>query len=439
MENKKQIFINDIYYHILESKARVIINYGGRDSGKSYFTGEQYIPIAMINEPQFRGVCIRKTYNSLKDSVFTEVVDGIENIDMEHYFQYKISPMEIECSSGSKLLFRGLDDPKKLKSLKGINFILVEEAEDLTEEEFTDLLILLRGRGYQRIILNFNPIDEGHFTNQRFVLAKKDKIIERFADGDPKVWMIKVEDEINNKKVSYDVLTVCSTYEDNAFIPDVRKLVIEKLKDTNPFLYEVYRKGKFATKGGKILNNIEMIDFEEKRWFFMNFDSKGFAQDFGFSHANVTLSVAKQDDCLYVFDEIYQVQKDVNEIIDIHNEKHISKKIPMVCDSAEPDRIKTFKKAGFNARPVKKYAGSVKDQIMALQGYRKIYINSTCVNTWKEAKSWMYKTDRNGNYTDDPVDVFDDCMACLRYSKDLFSNKVLLVGAGGTEKRSSWR
>jgi len=414
------IYVNDVYYHILNSKARVIINYGGRDSGKSFFTGGQYIPISMINDPYFRGVGLRKTYASIKDSVFMEIEDGIDMLDHNHVFKFTKQPLEIEHKNKNKMIFRGLDDPKKIKSLKGLNFIWVEEAEDLTETQFDDLLILLRGDGYQRMMLTFNPVDEDHFSNDRFVSIKKDRILETFDDGEPKVWELDINEKIDGEIVQYTVLVICSTFEDNDFIEPVRKLVIEKLKYTNPFLYEVYRKGKFASRGGRILTNTEQLDFEAEGLEFNNFDNKGYAQDFGFNHANAILSVAEKDNCLYIFDEIYVYEKDTNEIIDLCKRDNIQNRLRMVCDCAEPDRIKMFKKAGYNATGVKKYAGSVNAQIDRLKQFDRIYINTKCINTWKESKCYIWKQNKEGKYIDEPIDIFDDAMAALRYSTDLF-------------------
>lgn len=420
--SNKNVYVNDIYYHILNSKARVIINYGGRDSGKSFFVGGQYIPLAMIREKSFRGVGIRKTMNSIKDSVYTEITDGIEDMGQwDNFKTIKHPSLEIMCKNKNKMIFRGLDDPRNIKSLKGINFVWVEEAEDLTETQFDDLLIILRGKGYQRMMLTFNPVDEDHFTNYRFVECKKDRILETFSDGDPKVWEIDSTEMIDGELVEYTTLVICSTYDDNEFIEPIRKLVIEKLKDTNPFLYEVYKKGKFASRGGRILTNTEQVDFSSRDWEFINFDKKGYAQDFGFNHANAILSVAEKDNCLFIFDEIYVHERDTSEIIELAERDNLIKTLPMICDCAEPDRIKTWKKARFNARGVKKYAGSVKAQIDKLKVYDKIYINTKCVNTWKESKAYLWKQNKHGKYTDEPVDIFDDAMAALRYSTDLFN------------------
>jgi len=256
--------INPIYHHVLKTEARVIINYGGRDSGKSFFTGGQYIPLCMATEKYFRGIAIRKTYTSSKDSTFTEIKDGIEQMKLQEQFSVIKSPLEITHKNGNKIIFRGMDKPTNLKSLKGINMWWFEEAEDLTERQFDDLLILLRGDGYQRAVLTFNPVDEDHFTNERFVLCKKDRVLETFDDGDPKVWEIDISEVIDSELVKYTVLVIRSTFDDNEFIPAVRKLIIEKLKETDPFLYNVYRKGLFAVRAGKILTNYEEVDFDSK-------------------------------------------------------------------------------------------------------------------------------------------------------------------------------
>lgn len=393
------------------------------DSGKSFFTGGQYIPLAMLSEPYFRGVGMRKTLTSIKDSVYAEIVDGINQLGAGTQFNAIKSPLEISSKTNkNKMMFRGLDDPTKIKSLKGINFIWVEEAEDLTEKEYFDLLILLRGDGYQRLMLTFNPVDEEHFTNDMFVNTNKDRILETFDDGTPKVWEKDFHQEIDGETVEYTALVVCSTYKDNAFISPIRKAVIEGLKIIDFFLYQVYAKGKYAKKGGRILSNYEIVDLKAQEIYFENFDNKGYAQDFGFNHANSILSLTEKDGCLYVHNEIYVFEKDTDEIIQLAEQCGISKVLQMSCDSAEPDRIKTWQKRGYNAFGVKKYQGSVKAQIDYLKMFKKIYIDVSCVNTIKEVKQWSWKQNKNGNYTDEPVIIFDDAMACLRYSKDLFNN-----------------
>lgn len=412
---------NPVYSYCFTTKARILVLYGGRDSGKSYFVGAQYLPYFLLTDPNTRACVLRQTYASCKDSVYQEIVDGIEALGLSHRFTCTVSPLEIACDNGAKVIFRGLDNPAKIKSLKGINLFWFEEAETLNKRECFDLLILLRGNGYQRMILTYNPIDEEHFTNAMFVDIRPDRVLQTFDDGDKKVWIKTIRHNINNINVEFEALVICSTYDDNHFIDPIRKAVIEELKDADPFLYEVYRKGKYAARGGRILTNIEEVDFKARGWEFNNFDHKGYGQDWGYNHASATLWVAEKDSCLYIFDEIYEYEKDTDEYEEIMRQRGVDKRITIASESAEPDRVKMIAKKGYRIYGVEKPPGSVRAQIDRLKRYDKIYIDMGCKNTLKEAKAWMYKMDKNGKYTDEPVTVFDDAMAALRYSLDLFS------------------
>lgn len=417
---------NEIYKHILETDARIVVCYGGRDSGKSYFVGGQYVPHMLCGEEKFRGMAVRKVHATHRDSCYMEVLDGLETIYEEGAEkkdeQYKAiySPMEIRHSNGNKIIFRGLDEPRKLKSLKGLNFIWVEEAEDLTQEEFSELAMLLRGEGKQQIVLTFNPVDEGHFANGTFVESVADEVKETFPNGEKKVWVKYLSAEVDGHEHRTKALCLRTTYEDNAYITIHRKAMIEQLAKTDPFLYDVYRLGKFGTRGGRILTNIEERDFAMDGLRFSEFEKRGYAQDFGFNHANCILALAERDNHLYVFEELYGSKKDTAEWIDEAEKRKLEKRLQMVCDSAEPDRIKTWVRAGYRATGAKKGAGSVGAQIDRLKRFEKIYINCECVNTLREAREWKWQQDRNGRYIDVPMNTNDDAMAAMRYGCELF-------------------
>jgi len=481
--------VNRVYRHVLATDARIIICYGGRDSGKSYFVGGQYIPALLCGGEYFRGAAIRKVGATHRDSCLQEALDGIDmlaeqaeermakradiaakkmikrlrnkhaneqaklpeetrtelkidekKITQEYYEKFAeeepnaaagarhtVSPMQINHANGNKLIFKGLDEPRKLKSLKGLNFVWVEEAEDLKRREFFDLLLLLRAGDWQQIVLTFNPVDEGHFTNGMFAEPPADEVLETFDNGEKKVWVKYLNAEINGEAHRTKALILRTTYEDNAYITSERKAAIEQLKTSDPYLYHVYRYGKFGTRGGRILINIEEMDFAKKGMKFTDYDNRGYAQDFGFNHANCILSIAEKDDCLYVFDELYGQGKDTAEWIAEANARGLDRRLLMVCDSAEPDRIKTWQREGYRAVGVKKHAGSVAAQIDRLKRYGKIYINSACANTLREAREWKWKQ-KDGRFMDVPEDINDDCMAALRYGGDLFGERA--NGAG---------
>lgn len=198
----------------------------------------------------------------------------------------------------------------------------------------------------------------------------------------------------------------------NRFIDDAyhRRMMLRKERD--PDGYKIYGLGEWGELGGTILSNYTVHDFDTS---FAMFDSMTFGQDFGFNHANAILTVGFKDGEIFICNEIYVHEKDTGEIIALADGK-LDKRIPMYCDSAEPDRIKTWRNAGYKAKAVVKEPGSVNAQIDWLKKH-KIHIHPSCINTIKEMQQWKWKHDPKTNtYTDEPVNFFDDAMAALRYS-----------------------
>ena len=161
-------------------------------------------------------------------------------------------------------------------------------------------------------------------------------------------------------------------------------------KEVDPEGYRVYGLGEWGEVAGLILKNYVIEEFDRTP---EHFDYIVNAQDFGFNHANCIGEVGFKDGDLYLFQELYVYEMDTEEIIK-RAAGRFNKKLRMWCDSAEPDRIKMWKKAG-----------------------HRIHIYPSCVNTIKEIQQWKWKKDeRTNTYLDEPVPFFDDAMAMLRYS-----------------------
>jgi phage terminase large subunit len=202
---------------------------------------------------------------------------------------------------------------------------------------------------------------------------------------------------------------------DNRFIDEAYHRRMMLRKELDPDGYRVYGLGEWGELGGLILTNYVVEEFDTS---FERFDRKVYGQDFGFNHANAILDVGFKDGEIFICDEIYVHEKDTSEIIQIAEKNGLDKRIVMYCDSAEPDRIKTWRNAGYNARAVKKESGSVRAQIDFLKRH-KIHIHPRCVNTLKEIQQWKWKyDDKLGVYLDEPVEFMDDAMAALRYAVD---------------------
>lgn len=411
---KVKVGFNPHFKEFNNIKKRYRVAKGSAGSGKSVNIAQDFI--FKLSDPKYKGanlLVVRKIGESNKDSTFAELTGAINRMfkgSVDRYWSIKTSPFTITSKvTGNSIIFRGMKDDSQREKVKSITFpdgkltwIWVEEASELQESDIDILDDRLRGlldnpNLYYQITFSFNPISATHWLKKKYFDYKDD-----------------------------DIFTHHSTYRDNRFIDEAYHRRMERRKIQDPEGYKVYGLGEWGELGGLILNNVEMIDFDDLELIFDNFDNKGYGVDWGFNHATAVLPVAEKDNCLYVFNELYEYEKDTDEIIEIAQQKGFQKKLRFICDSAEPARVKTLKKAGFNASGVKKYPGSVNEQIDKLKKYDKIYINTNCLNTFKESQQWKWKKDRDGNYIDTPVDFFDDAMAALRYATDLFDtgNKI---------------
>jgi phage terminase large subunit len=300
--------------------------------------------------------------------------------------------------TGSSIIFRGMNDIRQREKVKSITFpsgkltwIWLEEATEFEEGDIDILDDRLRGRLdnpalYYQITMTFNPVSAAHWIKRRYFDAE-----------------------------SPDILTHHSTYRDNRYIDEAYHRRMELRREQDPEGYKVYGLGDCGETGGLILPRYRVEEFDTSR---ARFDSYVYAQDFGFNHANALLTVGMKDGEAYVCDEIYVYGMDIGEIIAIADGKGLDKRVRMWCDSAEPDRIKMWRKAGYYAMPVNKDKNSVYAQIDYLKS-RKIHIHPRCINTIKEIQSWKWKKDpTTGQYTDEPVEIFDDA-ACPRCSQSL--------------------
>lgn len=390
---------NPGFKEVNRSKRRYIILKGSAGSGKSVDTAQHYI-LRLMNDPGRNLVTMRKSDITNRDSTFAELTGAIYRMlgdKAEHYWQINLSPLMLTCrSNGNKIIFRGMNDDKQREKLKSITFqkgkltdVWLEEATEFTQADLEIIDDRLRGElppgQFYQIRMTFNPVNKNHWIKKVF-----------FDLPDP------------------NVLTHHSTYLGNRFIDDAYRARMERRKLVDPEGYLIYGLGEWGEIGGLILHNWEIKEISQN---INDYDDIAIGQDFGFNHANAILLLGIKDDNIYVLDEIYLHEKDTSEVIQEAIKHDIPQKKQMWCDSAEPDRIKEWTKAGYRAKGVDKggSSGSVKAQIDWLK-QRQIYVHPHCVNTIKELQQWKWKKDdRSGEYIDEPVPVMDDAMAALRY------------------------
>lgn len=392
---------NPIFRDANRTKKRYRAMKGSAGSGKSVNVAQDYI--LKLGDMKYKGanlLVIRKSEATHKYSTYAELTGAINRIYGEYaedYWIMKLSPLEITSKvTGNSIIFRGVNDAKQREKLKSINFshgkltwIWCEEATELMESDVDILDDRLRGKLdnsnlYYQMTFTFNPVSATHWIKRKYF-----------------------------DFVSEDIFNHHSTYLTNRFIDEAYHKRMMMRKEQDPEGYKVYGLGDWGETGGIILHNYSIHEFPTE---FEYFDEMRLSQDFGFNHADAILKIGFKDGELYICSEIYVHELDTSEIISIANKNNLEKYLTMYCDSAEPDRIKMWKKAGYKATGVVKKPGSVGAQIDYLKQL-KIHIHPSCVNTISEIQQWKWKKDeKTGLYLDEPVEFMDDAMAALRYS-----------------------
>lgn len=369
---------------------------GSAGSGKSVDTAQQYI-IRLMADKGRNLLVMRKSEVTNRDSTFYELMAAIDRLGVSQYWKATLSPLKLSCINGNSIIFRGCNDQKQREKLKSITFakgkltdVWLEEATEFTQDDFEIIDDRLRGKlpegQFYQIKLTFNPVSKNHWIKRDF-----------FDMPDP------------------NVFTHHSTYLDNRFIDDAYKVRMDRRKVIDPDGYRIYGLGEWGEVGGLILKNWEAYECSQN---LADYDDVAIGQDFGYNHANAILLLGIKDDDIYIIKELYEYGKDTQELIGLAEDR-FSKTKTMWCDSAEPDRIQMWERAGYMARPVsKETTRGQKYQAVQVDWLkqRKIYIDPSCTNTLKEISQWKWKKDEvTGEYLDEPVAFFDDAMAALRY------------------------
>lgn len=352
--------------------------------------------ISIMRNKDINGVCVRRYKNSLKGSVFNQIMWAASILNVSHLFEEKFSELKIVYrKTGQEIILRGADDVSKIKSVKFERgypgFIWYEECDEF--KCFEDILSinqsLMRGGDKFTVLYTYNPPkSRNHWINKAAQIPRDDKLVNHSTYlQTPRHWL------------------------GEQFFKEA-----ETLKKNDEKLYLHQYMGENLKTEGQILTRYEIKDTEYKG------DILFMGQDFGFNHANAILLLGFDEENIYVIKELYVRELETGEIIKLA-ENIFDKKVYMFCDSAEPDRIKAWRKAGFKACPVSKEKNSIMSQIDYLMS-KNIIINPSCRNTIREIEGWCWIKDRvSGEFTDIPTPVKDDAMAALRYGIEYMRKK----------------
>lgn len=379
-------WILPVYWpYVRDYTTRFNVYYGGAGSGKSHFVAQKVILKCLQYKRKL--LVVRKVGNTLKDSVWAmflkllyQMPQAIRSINKSEY--------TIELINGSIMLFKGFDDPEKIKSIEGITDIVVEEASELTEDDFDQLNLRLRANcGMLQIHLMFNPVSKANWVYKRF-----------FKDGTPE-----------------DTVIIHTTYKDNPHLPKEYLNSLFRLERTNPAYFKIYVLGSFATLDKLVfpVKTVRIVSPDEIKDL-----SFWIGLDFGYTNDPTAISWGYCDVInrkLFITGE-YDKTGMTNDVIASTIESLGFAKERIVADSAEPKSIAELKRLGINRiTPAVKGPDSVKNGIDRLQGYD-IIIDERCLKTIEEFDNYTWRKDKKtGEYINEPVDMYNHHIDATRY------------------------
>ena len=372
--------------YVRDYTTRVNVYYGGAGSGKSYFVAQKLILKCLQHKRKL--LVVRKVATTIKDSVWTLFLRLLYQMPQVIKGQPNKSEYTIELINGTIILFKGLDDPEKIKSIEGITDIVIEEASELTEADYDQLNLRLRaGVGMLQIHLMFNPVSKANWVYKRF-----------FANGTPP-----------------DTMIIHTTYKDNPHLPQEYIDELLRLERTNPAYFKIYVLGDFATldklvfpvKTTRLISDDEVKDLPF--WIGM---------DFGYTNDPTAITWGYCDTLnkiLFITGE-YNRRGMTNDVIATTITDLGFAKERIIADSAEPKSIAEIKRLGIShIKPAVKGPDSVKNGIDRLQRFD-IIIDERCPKTIEEFENYTWKKDRKTNeYINEPIDSFNHHIDSIRY------------------------
>ena len=415
-------FINDWDYE-------QYILMGGYGSGKSWDIAFKIV-LKCLSEKRKVLVC-RNVYDTIRESCFSLFKDILNKMGMLAEEEYRIakkrigkvvatsSPMQIRFPNGSKIIFKGLDNKEKIKSIHGVSIVWIEEASEIKVEAYDELLGRIRENNVSmHFFLSYNPVGRENWTYSRFF---------SYIDDNGKEVMIVDENKLYEKKtiVHNGIYYHHSVPDDNPFLPPKYLKRLDAIKLFDYQLWKVARLGMYGANGTRVLPQFEVAENAREfkkavRAIPKNMHKIGF--DFGFEssfNAVVRVAIDTKEKILYIYDEIYLNHITDDKMVNLPEMQKIKDNEEwIVADSAEPKTIQYYRQQGFKIKPCKKFAGSRLANTRKVKRFKKIICSPKCKNCIRELRDLTYKKDAKGNVIYDEFVIDPHTFSAIWYALD---------------------
>ena len=381
---------------------------GGRGSLKSS-TVSIIVPLLLMQKENrnCHALVLRKVANTIRDSVYAQYMWAIGELGAAAYWDAKVSPMELVYKpTGQKIMFRGADNPMKIKSIKvPFGYIAITHFEEKDQfagrAEIRNILqSTMRGGSKYWNFESYNPpISRDNWANKDSLEERSDRLCHKsiYLEA-PKEWL------------------------GEQFLAEA-----EHLKEVDERAYQHEYLGVPVGNGGNVFENIELREITDDE--ISHFDRIYQGVDWGYfpdPFAFIRLYYDKTRETIYLIDEIYQNKLSNAESAEMIKAKGYTDAY-IICDSAEPKSIADFRAAGLPAKAAIKGPDSVSYGIKWLQRRKIVIDRKRTPNAYNEFVNYEYDVDRDGNFISGYPDANNHLLDCTRYAVEPISRRMGVI------------
>lgn len=374
--NNKEIPTTKVFQLLLQSKTRINVFQGSSRASKTYNI-LIYFVYKLLQEENKVFTIVRKTLPALKGSVLRDLREVLQLFDV--YDADKWHSVDGYYELGSNTIeWLSVDDETKVRGRKR-DYLFINEGTEVGYDEFIQLLL----RTSADVVIDLNP----------------------------SLWKCWIYDLENREDTSYHIIT----YKDNPFLPQAQRDEIEKLKERDPNLWRIFGMGLKGVPTKMVFTHYEF-------YYELPTDVKllGYGIDWGYSDPSSLVAVYKSQETIYVKELLYLKNVTIPDFIYKIKDLGLNLNDDFIADSANPQAIEELKRNGINCKAVKK--NSILHGIDLIKRH-KFYVDAGSKNLLNELQGYSWKTDKNGNNLDEPIDDSNHLIDGIRYVLEMKLNR----------------